>query len=189
MTLRRWDCPDPQRLGDYMLALLPQADERVVLRHLEQCALCTTELAELRSFVAEDAAVGVPIGPPSRREPSAPRWRERLARLLPRTPALALRGAGGGPLMAEADGVTLVLDVQPAAAGFADVLGQVVADDQDGWTGALVELRVAGALHTTAVVDDLGGFSYSSVPLGTAELRVTTAQGESVVIRDLELGA
>ena len=30
---------------------------------------------------------------------------------------------------------------------------------------------------------------YSSVPLGTAELRVTTAQGESVVIRDLELGA
>ncbi len=187
--LRRWDCPEPQRLGDYMLALLSQADERVVMRHLEQCVLCAAELAELRSFLAEDAPVAVPAAPTQQRDPSAPRWRERLARLMPRTPALALRGAGSGPLMAEVDGVTIVLDVQPAAAGLADVLGQVVADEQDSWTGALVELRVGGRLQTVTEVDDLGGFSYSGVPLGAAELRVTAPAGQSVLVRDVELGA
>lgn len=185
--LYRADCPSSQQLGDYHLGMLGQSNERYIERHLNMCALCHSELEELRVYltagVPAPKAVAVPA--PERRRPSRGQWAEQLARLVPRTPGLALRGAAGGPLLAEAGGTTLIVDVQPAGNGVT-LIGQVVSDDPDRWTGALVELRRDGALLAAAGVDDLGSFTFGVEP-GTATLRVTPEHGAAIVLENVEL--
>lgn len=186
--LRFWDCPPSQELGDYHLGLVNQATERQIIRHIATCARCTTELEEMRVFLQEDRIVQPqPIAQPVRSP--RPRLGELIARVMPRTPAVALRGSGSGPLMAEADGTTLILDIQPGANETLTVMGQIVADDQESWTGALVELRAAGRVQALAAVDDLGSFSWTNVPRGSAEVRVTARAGRTILLPDLDLNA
>jgi anti-sigma factor RsiW len=185
--LQRWDCPTPQQLGDYHLGLVGQADAHAITRHLEHCARCSDEIEELRMFLIADASPRRPAArPPARPRPLWPT--ELIARLLPRTPALAVRGATG-PIKAEANGVTIFLDVQPAAEGRVMLTGQVVADGMERWVGALVELRQAGKLCATAALDDLGSFSAGPLTAEPTELRVTPPSGPSLVVRDIELAA
>jgi hypothetical protein len=90
--------------------------------------------------------------------------------------------------MFQADGgVTIFLDVQMDAAGQATLRGQLVADDQERWTGALVEVRQSGALRATAAIDDLGGWSCPSLPLAATELRITRPDGRVIVLPEFEL--
>ncbi|MDP9310349.1 MAG: hypothetical protein M3R24_05570 [Chloroflexota bacterium] len=187
MKLNRLDCPPAQQLGDYHLGLVSQSDERAIIRHLEHCTRCTAELEELRIFLSADASQPQSGAVPVRA--ARPRLRELVARVLPRTPGLALRGSGAGPLLAEADGTTLVLEAQPAAQGLVNVLGQVVADDQDSWIDALVEVRAQGALRATTVVDDLGAFRCSAVPVDLSEVRITSPHGQTLVLRNVTLAA
>ena len=186
--LNRFDCPPAQQLGDYHLGLVSQSDERAIIRHIEHCMRCTAELEELRTFLNPDVASDPQPAPVPVRAGRV-RLRELVARVLPRTPALALRGAGGGPFMAEANGTTIVLEAQAAAQGLVNVLGQVVADDQDSWIDALVELRAQGALRATTVVDDLGAFRCTAVPADLSEVRITAPQGQTLVVRDVNLAA
>ncbi len=188
MKLNRLDCPPAQQLGDYHLGLVSQSDERGIIRHLEHCTRCTAELEELRVFLSAEA-VSQPQPGPVPIHTARPRLRELVARVLPRTPGLALRGAGPGPLIADADGTTLVLEGQPAAQGLVNVLGQVVADDQDSWIDALVELRAQGVLQATTVVDDLGAFRCNAVPADLSEVRITAPQGQTLVLRNVTLTA
>jgi hypothetical protein len=185
--LYRQDCPPSQQLGNYHLGLLSQTEDRATVRHVEQCTHCAAELEELRTFLS------VSDVQPARVEAveahsSRPRLREIIARVLPPTPTLALRGAATGPLMAEANGTTVILDMQSGTASLTNVLGQIVAEDQDQWTGALVELRLGGALQATTEVDDLGSFRVDGVPEGMAELRVTASNNEAVVLPDIKVG-
>ena len=87
--------------------------------------------------------------------------------------------------MAEADGVTIMLDVQPALDSQVRLIGQLLADDQDAWVGALVELRQAGALRATAFLDELGGWSCGPLPSGPIELRLVRADGRVVVVPEI----
>lgn len=186
--LNRLDCPPAQQLGDYHLGLVSQPDERAIIRHIAHCVHCTAELEELRRFLAADVVHERQPDPVPARTPRR-RLRELVARVLPRTPVLALRGSGAGPLMAEANGTMIVLEAQAAAPGLINILGQVVADDQDGWIDALVEVRAQGALRATTVVDDLGAFRCSSVPADLSEVRITGPQGQTLVLRDVNLTA
>jgi anti-sigma factor RsiW len=183
--LRRWDCPAPQQLSDYHLGLVSQDDARAIARHLEHCARCSDEIEEMRTFLIADASPRLPAPRPPAR-PRRLRPTELIARLLPRAPALAVRGSVG-PIKAEADGVTIFLDVQPADGGRVILMGQVVADAKERWVGALVELRQAGILCATAALDDLGSFSAGPLPAGSTELRVTPVSGPSLVLLDIEL--
>ena len=184
--LYRWDCPSPQQLGDYHLGLVAPEDERAVRRHLAQCARCAEELEELRRFLVDGELAQAHTPPAPRLRPSIGRL---VARMLPRSPALAMRGAGAGPFMAEADGTTILIDVLTDAARQITLRCQLVSDDQERWTGALAELRQAGALRATAVVDDLGGFSCGPLVAGTAELRVTPERGRMLVLEAIDLTA
>lgn len=192
MELQRQDCPPSHRLGEYHLGLVSQADERTMLRHIEQCRYCRAELDELRLFLSPQPAPAQQPAP-ARRRTIGPRLGELVARLLPsaeaRTrPALALRGgAAAGPIMAEVEGTTLMLDLQPSADGSVLVLGQLIGDDVEHWVGALVELRQAGALLLTTVVDDLCSFSCERVPPGLASLRITDEQGRALLLDDVAL--
>jgi anti-sigma factor RsiW len=193
-TLNRWDCPPSQRLGEYVLALIanPSA-ERSIIRHLDQCARCKAEVAELGAFLSADTAsvkAQQPVQQPARAEAA---WGQSfgriLARIIPRSPALALRGAATGPIMAEADGTTVVLDVQRVAEGQVTILGQVVAADQDLWTGALVELRQSGAIQATTTADDLGSFSCGPFAAGPIQLAITPPVGQTVVLPQIDVAA
>src|SRR4029453_18888883 len=90
------------------------------------------------------------------------------------TPAFgALRGESKGPLTFEADGVVITLDVQPVASEQASILGQLAADDQDGWTGAKVELQQVDSPQVTASLDDLGAFRFEAVRPGSIKFTIT----------------
>jgi hypothetical protein len=85
------------------------------------------------------------------------------------------------------DGVTIFLELQPVAGGQVDLRGQLVADNQDGWTGALIELRQSGMLRATAAIDDLGTFRVAALPTLPTELRVTRADGRALLLPEFEL--
>ena len=101
-----------------------------------ECPHCEAEVAQLENFLKSltpDVKPGL-LGA----------VRVLVARLVDGTksaPRLALRGGSKGPLIFEADGVVITLDVQPGSSGQVSILGQVAADDQDQWTGAKVELQ------------------------------------------------
>lgn len=188
LTRQLWraDCPSPQQLGDYHLGLMEPTAERPIIRHLEQCALCRTEIADLRLFLeGTNPAVAPTATAPDR--PARPRLGELAARLLPRAPALALRGSQIGPFTAEADGVTVFLDVQAAADGQIMVNGQVIAKDQERWIGALAELRQAGGVQAVATLDDLGGFRCGPLAPGPTDVRITPEQGPAVTVPTITL--
>lgn len=192
IQLQRPDCPPSQRLGEYHLGLVSQPNERTIMRHVEQCGYCQAELEELRIFLSPQPAPAPQRAPQPRRVVGL-RLGELVARLLPsveaRTrPGLALRGgAAAGPIVAEAENTTIMLDVQPSADGSVLLLGQLIGDDAESWIGGLVELRQAGTLLLTAVVDDLCSFSCERIPPGQTSLRITAEHGRALLLDDVAL--
>lgn len=183
--LYRWDCPPPQLLADYYARRVDTERVPAIEAHLAGCASCSAELEELRQFMAADLPVAAPPATPI--GPSRSPRGALFARPQTQQPALALRGAGAGPLMAEAEGTTLFLDVQTAGAQIA-IQAQLVDAEQDRWAGALVEIRQSGQLVATAEVDDLGSFAVAGLPAGLTELRLTPRAGRMLVLEDLDLG-
>lgn len=195
VKLNRWDCPTPQRLGEYVMGLVSaRTVERTIRLHLEECARCKAEVEDLNVFLVSDnvsvsASQKHPQPAVARKHPERPSFGQILARILPRTPALALRGAALGPIMAEAEGTTVVLDVQPAAEGQVTILGQVIADDYDSWTGALVELRREGVIQATTTVGDTSSFNCGPFPAGSIQLAITPPVGRTLVLPNIDVSA
>lgn len=188
VRLNRWDCPPSQVLADYHLGLLAPEPAASVARHAEHCQACRAEAEGLRAFLAmEDRAPAPAAKPRPRPQPPRPSLGELVARLLPSSPALALRGEAAGPLVAEAGDVTLVLELQPQPETGLGLVGQLAAPDPNQWVGALVQLWQAGALQSSGVVDEVGGFRLARGAPGPAELRVIRAQGAPIVWRELDL--
>jgi hypothetical protein len=179
-SLHRFDCPTSQQLGDYHLRRIGQADVRAIAHHLKECSRCTDELEELRTYLIAEQA---PASQPAR--PLLGSLGKLFGQILPRTPAHALRGAGLEPIIAEADGATIILNVDPASDKRVLVQGQVVADDLAVWASSLVELRQAGIVQATAVVDDIGGFSLGPIAPAVFELRITPQRGRMLVLPDI----
>jgi hypothetical protein len=187
-SLFRWDCPSPQLLAEYHLGSIAADQQRAIARHLEQCVRCTEEIGELVLFMRDETPIVEPSVPAPTRRPPSRGW--SLGRLLPRAPALALRGGAAEPLMFEADGgVAIFLEVRPAGERQAELHGQLVADDQDSWVGALVEIRQAGALRATATIDDLGTFQMPALPMLPSELRLMRADGQALLLPEFGLSA
>jgi hypothetical protein len=165
--LYRVTCPTSMELGDYYLKLLPSPQALIVAQHVHECPLCRREVAELEGFVGAQMIGDGLLGTA----------KVLIARLIGGESGLmpshaALRGEDKGPLTLEADGIVIILDIQPADGGMANVLGQVAADDQDQWTGALVELHQDGRLEFSTRLDDLGAFQAEGIIPGSKELRI-----------------
>ena len=192
--LYRSNCPTSVELGDYHLGLLTAPQALIVSQHLRECALCSREVAELEEFLADPVPeVGL----------------LRAAKLLiarlvngntepgrqvndgfTQVSVHALRGEVKGPLTFKADGIVIVLDIQPTSDGKANLLGQVAADsaeDQDQWTGALVELRQDKHLEFSATLDDLGSFQYQDIIPGPKELQITKKDGSLIVVSSFDV--
>jgi hypothetical protein len=168
-------------LGDYHLDFLPDSQKLVVAQHVRECPLCRQEVVILEDFLSSLAPESSLLG-------TAKVLIARLTGAQAQSGlAPALRGEAKGPLTYEADGIVIVLDIQPAHDGKVDILGQVAADDQDQWTGALVELRQGDQLQSSAMVDDLGAFRCEGITVGKQELRLTPTGGSPVVVSNLEI--
>ena len=179
--LYRITCPSPLELGEYHLRILPSPQMLVIAQHVRECPHCETEVAHLRIFL-QDLTTGktkdptpVPI---------------LIARLLGASgegtaPMPALRGLQKGPIILEADGVVITLDVESGADGQGSILGQVAADDQDQWTNALVELQQADLPLQTTSLDDLGAFRFEAVRPAATRIMITSTEG--VVIESPEI--
>ena len=180
-SLYRTDCPSSMELGEYHLGYLPASQELVIAQHVRQCPQCRREMAELGVFLAESDV--------------QPDLLERAKVLFARlvggsgsTPAFgALRGESKGPLVFEADGVVITLDVQAGPNGQMSILGQVAADDQDQWTGATVRLQQVEMRDLTADVDDLGAFSFHGLAPRSIQLEFTSSGGVKVKIPNIDI--
>jgi len=186
-ALYRWDCPTSQQLSEYYLGILSEPEAETIRRHLAQCVRCGEEFASLRAFMTAEAPRAKVEPARSPVLPGRLQLGELIARLLPRTPALALRGGGSSPIIAEAGEVQIILDAKPGAEGKVTLDGQVIAPDQDRWTGALVVVRQSGEVLQTATLDDLGGFRCKALPAATTEVRLAPAKGPMIVVPDVDL--
>jgi hypothetical protein len=190
--LHRLTCPLPMELGESHLRLLAPAQATAVDQHLRECPHCAQEVAQLRGYLNEPTPAVEPgllervkvlvarlVGEKGEGRPSSE---------LAFAPAfVALRGTSQGPITLEADGLFIVLDVQPATEGRVNILGQIAADDQDRWTGAAVELRQSGTLQMTVTVDDLGAFRCEAVLPGPTELQIIPGGRSVVVVSNIEI--
>jgi hypothetical protein len=176
----RVSCPTPMELGDYHLGFLSDSLKLVVAQHVRECLLCRQEVAILENFLINLAPESNLLGG----------MKVLIARLMGGQVesglAPALRGEAKGPLTFEADGIVIVLDIQPDNKGRSNILGQVAADDQDQWTGALVELRQDEQLQCSTTIDDLGAFRCEGMMTGKQELRIVPTSGSPVVVTNLE---
>ena len=191
--LYRFDCPTSMDLGEYHLGLLPAPKVLLVAKHLRDCSLCRHEVAELENFLEDPAQEVSLLGAA----------KVLIARLInglaesgmqdkngfsPAVPVL--RGNTKGPLTFKADSVVIILDIQPSDEGKVNILGQVAADstdDQDQWTGALVEIRLGSHLEFSSTLDDLGSFQAEGLVPGTKELRITSQNKSLTVISNFEV--
>ena len=189
--LFRVDCPEAMELGEYQLSIVGRKRAKEIKAHLAECPHCRRELDQLRAFLQEETAQVKPhrldgvkvliarlLG--KRQEGSAPGG-------LTLRPAYAtVRGEYQGPITLEADGVFILLDIRPTDEGQVNLLGQVAADDQERWTGAVVELRQDGALRLTTALDDLGAFRGEGLDPGLIELTIAASEGP-VILANIEI--
>ncbi len=189
--LYRLACPSPLELGDYYLGLLPAGQTASVVEHLQGCPHCAHEISLIKDYLAE-------LTPPLEISP-LDQVKVLIARLVnekgegrhPGEPVLKpafamLRGDAQGPVTLEADGILIILDMQPANEGQVTILGQIATDEQDRWTGASIELRQEGALQLTTNVDDIGAFLCEGISPGPGELKIIPKSGP-VVLAKLEI--
>jgi hypothetical protein len=182
--LYRITCPSPMELGEYHLHTLPASEMLMVRQHVSECPHCTRELAQLQEFFSSDLA-------PTENNLLG-QAKVLIAHLVsslaePGQTVAALRGEAKGPITLQADGLVIVLDVQPGNEGKVNILGQLAADDQDQWTGALIELNYGGELEFSGTVDDLGAFYSEGIIPGSKELRITSKDSLIKVVSNFEV--
>jgi hypothetical protein len=190
--LHRLTCPSPMELGEYYLRTMPDAQKLIIAQHLRECRHCEEEFAQLTIFLS-DLSPDTDKSFPGQVKVIIARLIGGQADTSPQgipssTPAFtALRGEGKGPLIFEADDIVISLDVQPSSKRQVSILGQVAADDQDQWTGALVELQQVDAPPLTASLDDLGAFRLEAVRPGFIQIKITSPAGIEVKIPDIDI--
>lgn len=188
--LFRGTCPEAHELGQFEMNMLDAERAALVAQHVETCPRCAMELEELRGFLKDVA--------PDLEYSFLERVRLLIARLAPdlgdlgggRQPAPLLagvRGVDNGPLIYEADGVQVSLEVQDDAggAGRKSVLGLVMGAEATGWQATLwQEEGPLAELVQTQEIDDLGNFMFESLLPGNYSLTLRSEDVE-VVIQEL----
>lgn len=184
--LFRATCPDSLQLGEYEMGLMAPAQAATLARHVEACPHCQAELTTLRDFQQREALRPEAAPAPAPRG-VFPALRELVTRLIPRTAAPALRGEVREQIMAEAEGVMVILDVRAGKEERLLVFGQIAAQEQERWTEAVVQFRRNGRLEAVAMVDDLGAFRCETLTPGSFDLRLSPLSGPIVVVSDVSL--
>jgi hypothetical protein len=188
-SLYRFDCLTPLEIGEYHLGLIPPPARARFEQHFQACPLCQDELAALRQYMEAETFRPVAASPSSLAEKLSGWVQEIVAVLAGPTPAVALRGSTPGQIIAEAEGLTILLTPQLAQDGGLTLSGQIAADDQARWSEAVVQLQREGELVASTMVDDGGAFRCEGLRPGLAQLRITPRSGLAVRIPNIEFAA
>lgn len=191
--LYRVECPTPMVLGEYNLGLLPAPETLLVAQHVRECPLCRREVSTLQDFLVEPYPLVNLLRTTkiliarlmSGHNGSRVQGNPNFTKIEP-----VLRGEAKGPLTFQAESVVIVLDIQPISGGAVNILGQVAADntnEQDQWTGALIEIRQNNDLEFSTIVDDLGTFQSESIMPGVKELRIISRDNSFVIVANFEV--
>lgn len=176
--LLRATCPPSLELGEFFLRRLPAPQRLAISQHVRQCPHCTRELGQISEFMKDEltlSQVDNPGGP-------VQAWVAQLVTGL----AGAVRGENRAiTLQVETAIITLTLHSAPK--GMVTMRGQVAAEEQDLWTGAVVTLQQADTLRQVTAVNDLGAFQFESFQLGEAEITITSLHDTTIRIPTLDL--
>jgi len=163
----RVNCPTPLNLGDYHLGYLPDPQELIIARHLQECVLCQREVAYLEEYLRESGLLmSVKI---------------LVARLLggkeadqgqdfSSPPVFAgLRGEGEEPFIYQADNIRIVIEVQDDVEqmGLKTLLGLVTGLETNDFT---IQVSQGDKVIATASVDEIGNFFISHLSPGHYKL-------------------
>ncbi len=192
--LYRYNCPSTAELGEYHLGLLPQDQGAALAYHLTECPRCAYEVSQLEDYLADPALT---LEQPSLLEQATERVRVLVARLvnggmnvdLLGQPALAgVRGDEREPLIYEADGVQVVIEIHqdPDQSERRSILGLVIGVDNPDQLE--VHLWQSDQPVATVQVEDIGNFVISNLTPGRYELIVSGPELE-IHIQELEVGA
>ena len=186
VSLQRFDCPSPQRLGDYELDILAPEERTAVAGHVVECPRCTDELRTLRDFLALEIAAP-PIGP-------LERARRLIAALVVPAPGAAharLRGVADTATQTyRAGDVTISVHTGPGARrgrGSIEGLAWRESGDTEGLAGTSVTCIAEDGEARTTEINDLGNFTFDDVASGTARLEVLLGD-HIVVIEGVRIG-
>jgi hypothetical protein len=191
--LRRAACPPSLEVGEYHLGLLSAAQAVAVARHIVECPPCALELKQLRGYLqAEAAADQIPAD-----RSAGEVLKEYLGGLVNvltgqvtggLSPAvIGIRGSAREPIMIEAEDAHIILDVQPAAAGRATLIGQVASAESDRWIGSQIELWQGGQPARITIVDEVGTFGFDGVFAGETELLMIAPGGHVIHVPHVEI--
>jgi len=192
MTARlyRLSCPSTIELGEYHLGMLPDVQREAVRHHLDTCPHCSSEVAQLKSYLSEltsdlefsplekvKVLIAQLVSDMRPGDLSAP------FSLAP-VPA-GLRGEQEGPLFYRAGDAQVTLEIQedPQTPGSRTLVGLLIGIDPAGfqahlWHGT-ERLAISG-------VDELGNFSVPDLEPGEYQLILSGPKTE-IHIQSLHL--
>jgi hypothetical protein len=165
-ALYRFDCPTPLAIGEYELKVSPAAHQVQVAQHVLSCDDCTAELRMLRTYLTTEAMLEAPrsvVG----------RLTRVVARLISPPPGLNLAGVRGRDSQVQiVEAGDLLLTIGPgtrASPGLTSILGLFVGGAP---LEGRVELVAPGGARRETTLDELGGFEFSELPVGTYVLQI-----------------
>jgi hypothetical protein len=187
--------PDSTALLDYGFGLLSQGEMAAIGEHLQACRECQEIVedfeADMQDAVRQELNSPHPLPKQPRRKLNPGEMLgELIAQFLPRTnPAIALLGNADSSLIATADDIKVVLNVEPTGDQFF-LDGQVITDKQEDWEGSVVLLTsddTGASAPPPALLDDLGQFSFDSLARGVYKLRIQSLSDTAITLYDLTL--
>jgi len=216
-NLYRFDCPPSQILGEFHLGLLDATTEAHVQKHLSWCELCSTEVASLSSFLAQDpllvSAPSVAIHSSVQnnhqsvqdakhaweqvREQAQRGVRRIIATLLPQQPRIAFArdmsqqtSLWPRRYIAEDVQVSMQLEQGSGRNGTFQLIGFVTRDGKplEELRGVSVQLSSATQTVFTQQIDDLGNFLFAPLAPATYVLELQFPD-ETIVIDQLEVSS
>ena len=171
LNLYRLPCPTPIELGDYHLGMLDPVQAERIARHLDDCPLCSAEIARLSSYIEQLA--------PEIEGTLLTRARVLIAtivagggaaRLPGFAPAFAgLRGGDDEPAIYQAEDIRVALDVQPELEqpDRRTLLGLVTGAESYRLSARLQQM---GRAVATVQVDAIGNFVIADLAPDTYDL-------------------
>ncbi|HXG93193.1 MAG TPA: anti-sigma factor [Blastocatellia bacterium] len=196
-------CPDFEQLINYLDGQLKGRDADLISAHLAGCKACAENRAfyeQVKSTTASDDSVAPPAWVLKRAFKifktvrSRPRIRERITEriaslvfdslALPSLVGVRSTATASRQLLYRAGDYSIDLQVAPAEASRADIIGQVLKEGETAFesvAGLKLKLSRGGETIHSTTTDQMGEFAIRGVDYGDYDLRVVTSEGTITV--------
>lgn len=186
-ALYRFDCPDSQKLADYVVEQLAAYERDMIQNHLAFCLSCKDEVKLLQDFLNMEDERNIPLSQTISIQAKRRHPKEFVARISQLPTATLVRGKLQGPILASISDTLSVFFEYTESVQANTLKGQIVAEDLALWQSAIVSIFHNQNLIATTTVGDLGAFQCELDTFVTLQIRITAPSGESISISGLKL--